>query len=120
MAVTKLIAPGGREHGYVSGTIAKDGTSTDAMDLEGYSVTGLMLPTLDTTNITFTASNLVAGTYYTVKDMDGSTFTITATTGAMAVGSDDLSPLFGYRFVKVVASAAQTTAARTIIFTVKG
>ena len=80
----------------------------------------LLIPTIDSANLTFTVSNLVAGTYYTVKDMDGATFTITAGTGLFAVGSDDLSPLFGYRFIKVVSSATQSTGAVTFTFTVKG
>ena len=119
MAVTKQGGVGGREHGYVTGAIAEDGTTSAVIDIEGYAVTGLLIPTIDSANLTFTVSNLTGGTYYTVKDMDGSTFTITASTGAFAVGSDDLSPLFGYRFIKVVASAAQTTAAVTFTFTLK-
>lgn len=119
MAITKQ-AGQGREHGYTTCTIADEGKTSDAADIEGYGITGLLLPTLDSTNLTFTVSNLLAGTYYTVKDMDGSTFTITAGTGAFAVGADDLSPLFGYRFIKVVSSATQSTAAVTFTFTLKG
>jgi len=119
MAVTKL-AGQGRQHGYTTCVIADEGTTSATADIEGYSITGLLIPTIDSANLTFTVSNLVAGTYYTVKDMDGSTFTITAGTGAFAVGSDDLSPLFGYRFIKVVSSATQSAAAVTFTFTVKG
>jgi len=118
MAITKL-AGQGRQHGYTTCITAKNGSTSAVADIEGYAITGLLIPTIDTGNITFTVSNLVGGTYYTLKDMDGATFTITAGTGAFAVGSDDLSPLFGYRFIKVV-SAAQTTAAVTFTFTVKG
>jgi len=119
MAITRL-GGAGRQHGYTTCVIAQNGQTSAAADLEGYAVSGLLIPTIDSGNLTFTVSNLVAGTYYTVKDMDGSTFTITAGAGAFAVGSDDLSPLFGYRFIKVVAATAQTTAAVTFTFTVKG
>uniref|UniRef100_A0A6M3JQW3 Uncharacterized protein n=1 Tax=viral metagenome TaxID=1070528 RepID=A0A6M3JQW3_9ZZZZ len=119
MAVTKL-AGQGRQNGYNTCVIADEGTTSAAVDTEGYGITGLLIPTIDTANLTFTVSNLSDGTFYTVKDMDGSTFTITAGTGAFAVGSDDLSPLFGYRFIKVVSSATQSTAAVTFTFTLKG
>jgi len=119
MAVTRL-SGAGRQHGYVTAEIADEGTTSAAADLEGYGITGLLIPTIDSANLTFTVSNLLAGTYYTVKDMDGSTFTITAGTGNLAVGADDLSPLLGYRFIKIVSSATQSTAAVTFTFTVKG
>ena len=119
MAITKL-AGGGRQHGYTTCIIAKDGTTSAVADVEGYGITGLLIPTINSANLTFTVSNLTGGTYYTVKDSDGLTFTITASTGNFAVGADELSPLFGYGFIKVVASAAQTTDAVTFTFTVKG
>ncbi len=119
MTVTNLKGQG-RQHGYTTCVIADEGTTSAAADIEGYGITGLLIPTIDSANLTFQVSNLVGGTYYTVKDMDGATFTITSGTGAFAVGADDLSPLFGYRFIKVVSSAAQTTAAVTFIFTLKG
>ncbi len=119
MAVTTLRGQG-RQHGYTTCAIAQNGTTSAVADIEGYGITGLLIPTIDSANITFQVSNLTGGTYYTVKDMDGGTFTITAGTGGFAVGADDLSPLYGYRFIKVVASAQQTTAAVTFTFTLKG
>ncbi len=119
MTITKL-AGQGRQMGYTTCTIADEGKTSDAADIEGYGITGLLLPTLDSTNLTFTVSNLLAGTYYTVKDLNGNSFTITAGTGEFAVGADDLSPLFGYRFIKIVSSATQSTAAVTFTFTLKG
>lgn len=119
MAITKL-AGQGRQHGYTTCTIADEGTASGVADIEGYGITGLLIPTIDSANLTFQVSNLTGGTYYTVKDLNANSFTIAAGTGAFAVGADDLSPLFGYRFIKVVSSATQSTAAVTFTFTLKG
>lgn len=103
----------------VTATIAAAGTESAAIDLENFAVIGLILPTQDTANITFKVSDKIAGTYVLLKDKDGGTITITATTGGFAVGSDDLAPLAAYRYIKVVSSAAQTTA-EEYIFMLKG
>ena len=118
MAITQL-AGKGRYNGYTTCVIAQDATTSAAADLEGCAIMGLLIPAIDSANLTFTASNLYAGTYYTVKDKDASTFTIAAATGSLAISSDDLTPLAGYRYVKIVASASQTSAAVTFIFTLK-
>lgn len=116
----------GRENGYVSVIIAKTaegeaGLVSGIADLGGFAVLGLLIPTLDSANLTFQVSNLSTGTFYTVKDKGGATaLTITAGTGDWAVESGDLDDLKGYRFVKIVASAAQVTAARTLIWVCKG
>jgi len=101
-------------------TIAKDGTTSGAVDLEDSDVLGLILPALDNAALTFTVSATLAGTYVTLKSQDASTaFTITASTGSCAIESNDLDALKGYRFVKIVAGAAQTTAARTFTWILK-
>ena len=102
-------------------TIATDPVKTPEIDLgRDYEFLDILIPTIDSANLTFTVSNLTGGTYYTVKDMDGVTLTITAGTGLFAVGADDLSPLAGYRFIKIVSSATQSSGAVTFTFTVKG
>jgi len=99
--------------------IAKDGQTSGAVDLEDAEILGLILPTLDSANITFTVSSTLAGTYVALKAKGAGALTLTATTGGFAITSDDLVGLKGYRFVKVVASAAQTTAARTFTWLLK-
>jgi len=120
--VIATLLPGpGRENGYISVTIAKDGTVSEIADLGGFATLGLLVPTLNAANLTFQVSNLSTGTFYDLYDKAGATKTIlTMGTGAKAIESVDLEDLKGYRFVKIVASAAQTTAARTLIWIVKG
>lgn len=120
MAVTKL-AGHGREHGTANAviTIATSTTISAETDLEGYAVSGLIIPTIDSANVTFSVSNASGGTFYTLKDEDGNTITITATTGNFAVAADFLSCLDAYRYVKVITSQAQGSN-RTFIFCVKG
>ena len=100
--------------------IAIGGTTSGAVDLEDAEILGLILPALDNAALTFTVSATLAGTYVTLKSQDASTaFTITASTGACAIESNDLEALKGYRFVKIVAGAAQTTAARIFTWVLK-
>jgi len=119
MAITRLHSINGRVYGYVTAVIAKDGTTSAEADLEGMTVMGLLIPTIDSANLTFTVCNTTGGTFQTLKAMDGTAHTITATTGNFALACDDLSDLAAYRYVKIVASAAQTTAARTFTWVLK-
>jgi len=110
-------------------TIAKDGTISTVVDLEDLSILGLLVPALDSANLTFTASDTSDGTFVTVKtvyldstDSFAATladFTIPAATGGIAIDSSVLDALKGYRYIKVVASAGQTTAARTFTWILK-
>lgn len=118
--VTKL-SGSGRENGYVTCVIAKDGTDSAVVDIQGFAVVGLLIPTIDTANLTFKVSNLSDGDFYTVKDKGGaSSLTIATGTGAFAVESTDLDDLRGYRYIQIIASAGQTTADVTFVFVLKG
>lgn len=113
------LAGKGRSHGYNTCATVSGATESSVVDLHGFVNYGLMIPTIDTGDLTFKASNIEAGTYYTVTDKGGSTaFTVAAGTGGMAIESDDLKALAGYRYIKVV--SASQTAERTFIWTVKG
>ena len=100
-------------------TIAIDGLTSGAVDLEDAEILGLIIPTLISANLTFTVSSTLAGTYVPLKAKGAGALTITATTGGFAVTSDDLVGLKGYRFVKIVADAAQTTTARVFTWILK-
>ena len=100
-------------------TIDAQGQTSDAVDLAGFGLIGLILPTLDACNLTFTVSETVDGTYRTVYVDLGAAFTITAAAGNRAISADDMAPLCAYRWVKVVSSAAQN-APRILHFIVKG
>lgn len=120
--IATLLSGGpGRENGYIPVIIADNGTDSEIADLGGCAILGLLIPTLDTANLTFKVSNLSDGNWYTVKDKGGAnTLTIAAGTGAFAVESGDLDDLKGYRFVKIIADASQTNGPRTLIWIVKG
>ena len=100
-------------------TIAIDGTTSSAVDLEDAEILGLIIPTLISANLTFTVSSTLAGAYVPLKTKGAEALSITATTGGFAVESDDLLGLKGYRFVKIVADAAQTTTARVFTWLLK-
>ena len=98
------------------------GTLSSTVDLEDCEILGLILPALDNTDLTFKAcstDSVADGDFVTVKAKDATTLTITATTGDFAVTSDDLVGLKGYRFVKIVASAGQDSAAVTFTWLLK-
>jgi len=100
-------------------TIAINGTTSGAVDLEDFEIAGLILPTLVSANLTFTVSSTLTGTYVALKAKGAAALSITATTGGFAVSSDDLTGLKGYRYVKIVADAAQTTTARIFTWILK-
>ena len=118
MAVTKL-AGAGRLHGYTTCAIAQEGSTSSVADVEGYAICGLLIPTLDSANLTFTVCNTSDGTFQTVKDKDASAHQVAAATGNFALSSDDLTPLAGYRYIKIVADASQDSAERTFTFVLK-
>ena len=99
--------------------IAIGGKTSSAVDLEDCEILGLILPTLVSCNLTFTVCSTKSGTFVALKSKSASALTITATTGAFAITSDDLAGLKGYRYVKVVASETQTVTARTFTWLLK-
>ena len=108
-----------REHGYNPVITASGETDGAVADLYGFTNYGLLIPTITSAALTFEASNLYAGTYYTVTDQAGTTpLTISSGTGAIAVESSDLTQLAGYRYIKIISSAAQGDN-RTFIWTLK-
>jgi hypothetical protein len=118
-AAVSLTAGQGRQMGTVTAVISAGTLTSAEVDLEGFVVMGLFIPTIDSANLTFTVSPTTGGTFQTVKDKDGNAFTITAGTGNFAVSSDDMVDISGYRYVKIVSSATQT-AEETFTFAVKG
>ena len=99
--------------------IAIGGTTSSAVDLEDCEILGLVLPTLVSCNLTFKVCATSGGTFVDLKAKGGGALTITATTGAFAVTSDDLAGLKGYRYVKILASQTQTVTARTFTWLLK-
>ena len=88
-------------------TIAKSGTVSGAADLgRDYESLNIVIPGIDSANISLQVSK-DNSTFYALGDSDNY---FEAGTGEINTTFN----LFGWQYVKVVASAAQTTAARTI------
>lgn len=100
-------------------TIDAQGTDSDAIDLRGYGIIGLILPTLTACNLTFETSETEAGTYVPIHDDTGAAELITAGTGDRAVAADDLAFLDAYRWIKAISSESQGDE-RILHFIVKG
>lgn len=123
--VVTLLAGPGRENGHIPVVIDDDGYYSEIADLAGFAVLGLLIPTLDTTDINFYVSNLSGGDFRILrrnKESDDSMedIKLEVGTGAMAISSVSLECLKGWRFVKIKTSAQQTNGPRTLIWIVKG
>lgn len=86
---------------------SEDTTHSALVDLGGAAVVGLFLPTIVTGDVTFEATYDPSVTPVTVKAKDGTSLTVTAGTGGFAVSAEDLAPLAGYRWVRVVTAGTQ-------------
>lgn len=90
------------------GTISTGGTLTPEIDLDGYSVFGLMtLTAFAAGTINFQVSDVSGGTYVTLKDKDGTAIRIGGT-GLFAVSAVDLACLLPYRYVRLLSTVTQT------------
>jgi len=102
----------------VTCVIASGDTESAVADIGNKTICGLLIPTLDSGNLTFQVSEKADGTFRTVKDKTAAAHTVAAGTGDLALASDDLTELAGYRFIKIISAATQT-AARTFIWVLK-
>jgi len=96
--------------------IAKDGTVSTEANISGYKYFSFLMPAgWDTATLTIKGSAVAGGTKQTIKNDVGQTFP------AMTVAVDTIYSIDAYAsmlasvpYISFVASAAQTTAARTI------
>ncbi len=97
---------------WLTTTIALNGQTSTEINLgRDYEYMNIYVPTIDSANLTFTVSMTAGGTF---AQLGASAVTVVAGTGGFFTTIE----LGGYQFVKIVASAAQTTLART--FYVRG
>lgn len=100
-----VIAPS-VEGPWITGYIPKTGTSTATIDLgDAYMYMRIIIPTLDTATLKVTVAETPSGTYYDLSSV------------TTASGTHNYATTFlvgGYRYIKLVASAAQNTAAITL------
>ncbi len=86
---------------WKAATIAEDGTSSAEVDLgREYDYLLAQIPTLVSCTIKLQIAEKTGGTFYDLGDG--------VTTAEGTHNYADIFPLFGYQFIKVVASAAQT------------
>jgi len=97
-----------------------DDSNSDAVDLRGYGLLGLIVPALDQgSNLQFAVADTEDGTYRAVYGAGGVAVTITLAGGVAAISTAALAPLAAYRWVKIHATVKQTADA-IFIWLLKG
>lgn len=101
--------------------ISEHTQQSTAIDLDGYRLLGLIVPTLTgpACHLQFLVSETEAGTYRSLVDNTATPESIAVGTGNVAIGSDYLSSLAGYRWVKIETQIEQG-ADRTFKWILKG
>lgn len=80
-----------------------------AVDLAGDTLMGLIIPVgLTGTTLTFTVSSTLAGTYRTLKGVDGLSVSPTVAANTAVSLGEYAHILAGWRFMKIVSSASET------------
>lgn len=98
---------------------------TEAVDLGGYALIGLIIPTLVSCNgditITFDVSaSGEKGTFVPLFNYDATQYDVNVgATGSRAISTDDLAPLAAYRYVKIELDCSQIGDV-TFTFVLKG
>ena len=102
----RLVMSPSTEGEWFAAAIAKSGTTSNTVDLgDAFMYMRVIIPTLDTCTIKVQVAEKSTSTYY---DLDE----VTTSAGTHNYATTFL--LGGYRYVKIVASAAQSTAAISI------
>ena len=123
--IVKLLPGPGRENGYIQVVIEDNGQESTIADLAGFAVLGLLVPALISCELTFYVRHISTGTFQLLKrnvlsDDSMESVKLEVGTGNQAISSVSLECLKGYRFVKIKASAGQTSGPVTFTWIVKG
>lgn len=109
--------------GNATVTIAQSGTNSSAVNIpHDAAICGLQMPAgWDAATITLQVSPDGGTTWQTVKKVDGTSYTLTVAAGTyVVIPPADLLGIPGNGKVRLVASAAQTTAERTLLIFYSG
>lgn len=101
-------------------SIATDDDLTPAIDIREAAFGGLLVPaTVNGTELTFTVSDTLAGTYYALKDSSNTAIKLTissATASAVPLPAE----VFAFNFFKIATTTAQSTTDTQFVVTLKG
>ncbi len=101
-----------------TGTILPTGTLSSQIDTSGLSVLGLIIRNMTAGTLTAMVSDkpdAESGVFLDLKDNAGANVVLAHGSGAFAVSSVALEPLAAYRYVRIKASAGQTTGAEVVL-----
>lgn len=106
MAAVSLHA---RQPNVLRAVIAANGTVSSIVDLDGYSIVGLIAATaLTAATLSFEVSDRLGGTYVLLRNDDGTAVVTGILSGTFALsGEGVLKRLAPYRYVRIVTSVVQ-------------
>jgi len=100
-------------------TIADGETDSSVIDKRGYPLAGMRFVLSDAASLTFSVCDTEDGTFDVVEDRNGSAVTRGSFSAARhALSAEDMAFLAPFNFVKIIASAAQSTGAAGATFDV--
>ena len=97
-------------------TIASSGSTSDALDVQGNVLTGMIVPAMTGTTLTFSVS-FDGTTYYAYYDQYGAQPSVTVISTARYIEIDE-EDFVGAQFIKVVSGSTEA-ASRTITMIVR-
>lgn len=93
--------------------IASGGTTSTSLELEAFYMMGIQVPTIDSATLKIQGS-FDGSTFADIYDSTGTQQLLwTASTGGRCWSSRDLEHCRGYKFIQIVAGAAQNGGVRT-------
>lgn len=93
-------------YGSETATILAGESLSDEIDISGYSLVGIKLPSVfEGSSVTFQASDVTGGTFYNVYDSAGNEFSATVRASSVVTDLPELAPL---RFIKIRSGTAGT------------
>lgn len=99
-----------RQPNLVIGSIPVNGTITEPIDLDGYSIIGLIaITSLTESSIGFHVSQALNGVYVPLRNDDGTPVATGSQSGTFALSAEGvIKRLSAYRYVRIATSSSQT------------
>lgn len=111
-----------RRQATLTATIANGASLSSEIDLAGYSLAAIVMPSSWTTaNLTFQASDVSGGTYNDIRDAAGNELSVVASASCVITDIPELAPI---RFLKIRSGTSGTPVnqggSRSLILILKG